>query len=121
MKKLILSAAIILGGLSTMSAQEAMPEQSATPTEETMPAETAAATETDATTATATASTQTGYSEISNDEVPSAVSDALVKAYPNATVSKAYVNENNQYQLDVKVDDKEGSLFADENGKWIQN
>ncbi|MCG9792138.1 hypothetical protein [Flavobacterium algicola] len=119
MKKLILSAAIILGGLSTMSAQETMPEQSATPTEETMPAEAATATETDATTA--TASTQTGYSEISNEEVPSAVSDALVKAYPNATVSKAYVNENNEYQLDIKVDDKEGSLFADETGKWIQN
>ncbi|MCW2121173.1 hypothetical protein M2326_003506, partial [Flavobacterium sp. 7A] len=25
-----------------------------------------------------------------------------------------------EYQLDVKVGDKEGSLFADENGKWIQ-
>ncbi|MCG9792139.1 hypothetical protein [Flavobacterium algicola] len=120
MKKLILSAAIILGGLSTMSAQEAAPEQSTTTTEQTMPAETAAA-ETESNATTATASTETGFSEISNEEVPVAVTDALVKAYPAATLNKAFVNENNEYQLDIKVDDKEGSLFADESGKWIQN
>ncbi|MCG9792141.1 hypothetical protein [Flavobacterium algicola] len=111
MKKLILSAAIILGGLSTMSAQEATPEQSTTPTEATMPAET--------TTETATA--QTGYNEIATDQVPSAVSTALSNAYPDAVLQKAAVNEKNEYQLDVKVGDKEGSLFADETGKWIQN
>ncbi|MCW2119127.1 hypothetical protein [Flavobacterium sp. 7A] len=100
MKKLILSAAIILGSLTTMSAQD----QSTTPTQET----------------TETASSSTGFTEINTAEVPAAVTDALKKAYPDAMLTKAYVNEKKEYQLDVKVGDKEGSLFADENGKWIQ-
>lgn len=119
MKKILLAAAIILGGLSTMSAQEAMPEQGATQTEEAAPAEAAATTET--TTANEDTKTQVGYTEITNEEVPMAVTEALLKAYPEAVLTKAYVNENKEYRLDIKAGDQEGSLFADEAGKWIQN
>ncbi|MCG9792142.1 hypothetical protein [Flavobacterium algicola] len=105
MKKLILSAAIVLGSLSTMSAQEAMPEETTTTTEQTT---------------TTTSSTQTGFTEIAMDQVPSAVMESLKTAYPDAAVTKAYVNENKEYQLDVTMGDKQGSVFADETGKWIQ-
>ncbi|MCW2119128.1 hypothetical protein [Flavobacterium sp. 7A] len=104
MKKLILSAAIILGSLTTMNAQG----PGSTTTEETS-------------TKTETVSPSTGFIEIKTEEVPTAVTEALKKAYPDAVLAKVYVNEKKEYRLDVKVGDKEGSLFADENGKWIQN
>ncbi|WP_418264268.1 hypothetical protein [Flavobacterium faecale] len=110
MKKLILSAAIVLGSLSTLSAQEQMQDQNTVPTEQT-PSSTA-------TEATATSQTET---EIKIEEVPAAVTEALKKAYPEAVINKAYINDKKEYKLDVKVGDREGSLFADENGKWIQN
>ncbi len=106
MKKLILSAAIILGGLTTMSAQEqTTPAETTTPTEQTT---------------TATTQQTDEFTEIKAEEVPAAVTEALKKAYPDAVVSKAYVNEKKEYKLDVKVGDKEGALYADETGKWIQ-
>ncbi len=60
------------------------------------------------------------YTEIAISKVPTAVTDALKTAYPDAILNKAYVNEKKEYRLDVKVGDKEGSLFTDENGNWIQ-
>jgi hypothetical protein len=66
-------------------------------------------------------STQTGgYSEIKNDELPVAVSDALKKSFPDAKLVKVNMNGQKQYKLDVEVGSKVGSLYVDENGKWIQ-
>ena len=116
MKKLILSAAIVLGSLTTMSAQETPAEdQNATPTEQTTPATDQAAPATEEATQT------TGvYNEIKSDEVPAAVTESLKKAYPDAELTKAYVNDKKEYKLEVKMGDKEGALYADETGKWIQ-
>ena len=104
MKKLILAAAIVLGGLSTMNAQAqeetTTPAETTTPTEQAVPA-------TDE------------FTEIKVEEVPAAVIEALKKAYPDAVLNKAYVNGKKEYQLVVKVGDKEGALYADETGKWI--
>ena len=54
------------------------------------------------------------------EEVPTAVTDALKKAYPDAVLTKAYINEKKEYKIEVKIADKEGALYADETGKWIQ-
>ncbi|MBE0390991.1 hypothetical protein [Flavobacterium sp. PL002] len=97
MKKLILSTAVLLGSLSTFAAITSVPnsvEKVITIADE--------------------------FTEIKIEEVPTAVTDALKTAYPDAVISKAYVNENKEYQLDIKLGDKQGSVFADENGKWIQ-
>ncbi|WP_413999561.1 hypothetical protein ACMDB5_03105 [Flavobacterium sp. W1B] len=97
MKKLILSAAIVLGSLSTFAATIATNnpvEKSVTIAEE--------------------------YTEIKIEELPAAVVNALKKAYPDAVLTKAYVNEKKEYKLDITVGEKVGSLFADANGKWIQ-
>ncbi|TDE06546.1 hypothetical protein [Flavobacterium hiemivividum] len=101
MKKLILSAAIVLGSLTTMSAQVQEETKEATTTEQTAPA-------TDV------------YTEIKMEELPAAITEALKKAYPEAVVSKAYINDKKEYKLDVTVGEKAGSLFADANGNWIQ-
>lgn len=97
MKKLILSAAVLLGSLSTFAA--------ITPVENSVEKGITIADE---------------FTEIKIEEVPAAVTKALKIAYPDAVISKAYVNESKEYQLDIKLGDKQGSVFADENGKWIQ-
>ncbi|KVV13227.1 hypothetical protein ACRASX_03855 [Flavobacterium sp. TMP13] len=97
MKKLILSAAIVLGSLSTITA-------SASTVNPTVKSVTIA----------------DEYTEIKIEELPAAITEALKKAYPDAVLTKAYINESKQYKLDLKVGDKEGSLFADESGNWIQ-
>jgi hypothetical protein len=97
MKKLILSAAILLGSMNTFAANATTIdpiEHSVVINEE--------------------------FTEIKIEELPIAVTDALKKAYPDATISKAFINEAKEYRLDVTVGEKVGSLFADENGKWIQ-
>ncbi|MBK0369831.1 hypothetical protein [Flavobacterium agrisoli] len=97
MKKLILSAAIVLGGLTTTVATA----HNVNPIVKSV-------------------SVADEYTEIKLEELPAAVTEALKKAYPDAVVTKAYVNEKKEYKLDVKVGDKEGNLFADANGNWIQ-
>ncbi|MFA9189344.1 hypothetical protein AAGV33_13375 [Flavobacterium sp. FBOR7N2.3] len=124
MKKLILSAAIVLGSLTTMNAQAQ--EENAVPTEQTTPAEQAApvdqtAPAEQATTAEEATSTTTAFTEIKTEEVPAAVTEALKKAFPEAELNKASINDKKEYKLEVKVGDKEGALYADESGNWIQN
>lgn len=104
MKKLILSAAIILGGFSAFAQQSTPPK-----------------TETKAETATQTVQTvKNSYTEIKLEEVPEAVKAALAKAYPTAILNKALINEKKEYELQVKVGDREGSVYADANGAWIK-
>jgi hypothetical protein len=97
MKNLFLSAAIVLGGLTSFAS--------------TLP---------NTTTIVKTISIQDEYTEIKLEEVPSAVTDALKKAYPDAVLSKAFKNTASQYKLDVTVGDKVGSLYANADGTWIK-
>ncbi|MEX0291314.1 MAG: hypothetical protein AB3N14_19580 [Flavobacteriaceae bacterium] len=100
MKKLIFAAVLSLGSL-TAFAQD---------TEEAQ----AEATE-------VVAAAQDDFSEIAVEELPEAVTAAVEKNYPTATINKAYVNEAKQYKLEVSLEDgTSGTLFADENGNWIE-
>ena len=98
MKKLILSAAILLGSLSTF-AQTSVPAKTTVTTQTTV-AET--------------------YTEITIGEVPEAVKSALTKAYPTAILNKAYINEKKEYKLEITVGDKVGALYADATGNWMK-
>lgn len=97
MKNLFLSAAIVLGGLTSFA--------STSPISNTI---------------VKTISIQDDYTEIKLEEVPSAVTDALKKAYPDAVLSKAFKNAKSEYKLDVTVGDKVGSLYANADGSWIK-
>ena len=97
MKNLFLSAAIVLGGLTSFA--------STSPISNTI---------------VKTVSIQEEYTEIKVEEVPAAVTDALKKAYPDAVLSKAYKNAKSEYKLDVTVGDKVGSLYANADGTWIK-
>ncbi len=108
MKKLILSAVILLGSLSAFAQ---------TTTEEGKTLEKQTTTET---TKQAPSQIPDGYTEVKLEEVPVAILESLKKSVPDAKLVNAYINEKKQYKLKVEVGDKEGSLDADENGKWIK-
>jgi len=97
MKNLFLSAAIVLGGLTSFA--------STSPIKNTI---------------VKTISIQDEYTEIKVEEVPAAVTDALKKAYPDAVLSKAYKNTASQYKLEVTVGDKVGALYANADGSWVK-
>ncbi|WP_291285611.1 hypothetical protein [Flavobacterium sp.] len=97
MKNLFLSAAIVLGGLTSFA--------STSPISNTI---------------VKAVSLQEEYTEIKVEEVPAAVTAALKKAYPDALLSKAYKNEKSEYKLEVTVGDKVGALYANADGTWIK-
>ncbi|MBP4140911.1 hypothetical protein MW871_10540 [Flavobacterium sp. I-SCBP12n] len=97
MKKLILSAAIVLGSLSTYAGNVQNEIEIVK-----------------------TVTIQEEYKEVKLEEVPVAIKEALKVAFPDAILNKAFINEKKEYKLDVTVGEKTGNLFADETGKWIQ-
>lgn len=97
MKKLILSAAILVGSLSTLTSVAQVPNAAGE----------------------ATAVIEE-YKEIKLNEVPLAVNEALKKSFPEVKLVKAYINEKKQYKLEVEMGDKVGSLYIEESGKWIK-
>ena len=97
MKNLFLSAAIVLGSLTSFASTSPITN-----------------------TIVKTISIQDEYTEIKVEEVPAAITDALKKAYPDAVLSKAYKNAKSEYKLDVTVGDKVGSLYANADGTWIK-
>nr|WP_199001645.1 hypothetical protein [Flavobacterium sp. ASV13] len=97
MKNLFLSAAIVLGGLTSFA--------STTPITNTI---------------VKTISIADEYTEIKLEELPAPITEALKKAYPDAVITKAYKNEKSEYKLDVTVGEKVGNLFANADGTWIK-
>ena len=97
MKKVILSAILVLGGLSIYASSETTPQQ-----------------------AKMTISVQAEYTEVSADAVPVAVKTALQTAYPKAKLEKAYVNEKKEYKLEISVGDQKATVYSDVNGNWLK-
>lgn len=98
MKKVILSAAIVLGGLSSFAAP------------------TITAHQIDELVMTA----QEEYKEIKAEELPQAVKDALAADFQTATLDKAYVNAEHEYKLEITVDGAASTVYADKDGNWIE-
>ncbi|RZJ53172.1 MAG: hypothetical protein EOO44_09395 [Flavobacterium sp.] len=97
MKKIVLSAAIILGSLSIYAT-------TITPSEEVK----------------IEANFQAEYTEIGTDTVPVAVTKALETAYPGAKLVKAYINDKKEYKLDISVGDQKATVYSDVNGNWLK-
>nr|WP_294783714.1 hypothetical protein [uncultured Flavobacterium sp.] len=97
MKNLFLSAAIVLGSLTSFASTTQVTNNIVK-----------------------TISVEEEYTEIKLEELPAAISESLKKAYPDAVITKAYKNEKAEYKLDVTVGDKVGNLFANADGTWIK-
>jgi len=96
MKKLILSAAILLGGLSTQAA-------------------TVVATEN-----VQSVNIQDAYTEVAADAVPAAVKSTIEKSFPGTKLEKAYKNDKNEYKLEISSGDKKYTVFTDASGNIIK-
>lgn len=60
------------------------------------------------------------FTAIKLDELPEAVITAFEKDFPNAKITKAYVNGESEYKLDVTLKDGEVlELYADAEGNWL--
>ncbi|MEN2402109.1 hypothetical protein GKZ90_0020130 [Flavobacterium sp. MC2016-06] len=97
MKNLFLSAAIVLGSLTSFASTSPVTN-----------------------TVVKVISIEDEYTEIKLEELPAPIAEALKKAYPEAVITKAYKNEKAEYKLDVTVGDKVGNLFANADGTWIK-
>jgi hypothetical protein len=97
MKKLILSAVVVLG---TMSIQAKV-----LPVSQNI---------------NAAVTIQSEYTEVTADAVPAAVKTALQTAYPGAKLDKAFVNEKKEYKLEISVGDQKATVYSDVNGNWLK-
>ena len=96
MKKLILSAAIVLGSLSVNAA--VLPAVSISQS----------------------VLIQSEFTEVSADAVPAAVKSTIEKSFPNTKLEKAYKNEKNEYKLEISSGDKKYTIFTDASGNIIK-
>ncbi|MBO9582646.1 MAG: PepSY-like domain-containing protein [Flavobacterium sp.] len=96
MKKLILSAAIVLGSLSVNAA--VLPAVSISQS----------------------VLVQSEFTEVSADAVPAAVKSTIEKSFPNTKLEKAYKNEKNEYKLEISSGDKKYTIFTDASGNIIK-
>jgi hypothetical protein len=96
MKKLMVSAAIVLGSLSTYAT--IIPVSNIV---------------------TQSVLMQEEYSEVQAEAIPEAVKAALKTAKPDATLVKASVNAKKEYKLEITVGDQKATVYADAEGNWI--
>jgi hypothetical protein len=94
MKKLILSAAIVLGTLSAQAGTILVKN----PMAQTV--------------------TQDEYKEV--DAVPAAIKTALDNAYPGVKLEKAYVNDKKEYKIDIIVRDVKSTVYTDAQGNILK-
>jgi hypothetical protein len=97
MKKLILSAAILLGGLSMQAATSVVGNAIVS-----------------------SVNIQDEYTEITADAVPAAVKSTLEKSFPGTKLEKAYKNEKNEYKLEISSGEKKYTVFTDASGNIIK-
>jgi len=94
MKKLILSAAIVLGGLSMQAGNNVV------------------------TNSIYIINIQDEYKEI--DAVPAAIKTSLDNSYPGVKLEKAYVNAKKEYKLEISVRDVKSVVYTDEKGTILK-
>lgn len=95
MKKLILSAAILLGGLSMQAGNVAVTSSMVQ-----------------------SVNIQDEYKEV--DAVPAAIKTALDEAYPGVKLDKAYINDKKEYKIEITVRGEKSTVYTDATGKILK-
>ncbi|OHT46830.1 hypothetical protein [Flavobacterium tructae] len=95
MKKLILSAAIVLVSLSMQAGNGTMTGLLVK-----------------------TVSVQDEYKEV--DAVPAAIKTALDNAYPGVKLDKAYVNAKKEYKIEITVRGEKSTVYTDASGNILK-
>jgi peptidoglycan hydrolase CwlO-like protein len=95
MKKLILSAVIVLGTLSMQAGNVVVNS-----------------------TAVQLVNVQDEYKEV--DAVPAAIKTALDNAYPGVKLEKAWVNEKKEYKIEITVRGEKSTVYTDLAGNILK-
>jgi len=95
MKKLILSAAILLGGLSMQAENTGLTNP-----------------------VTSSVNYQDDYKEV--DAVPAAIKKSLDEAYPGVKLEKAFVNSKKEYKIEVTVRGEKSVVYTDATGNILK-
>ena len=98
MKKLILSATIVLGSLSINAA--------AIPVINLMNQSLIVV--------------QDEFTEVKTDAIPAAVKSTVEKSFPNTKLEKVYVNEKKEYKIEISKGENKYTVFTDESGNIIK-
>ncbi|MCI9844245.1 hypothetical protein [Flavobacterium pectinovorum] len=94
MKKLIFSAAILLGGLSIQAAAISSGNT------------------------VVKSIIQDEYKEV--DAVPAAVKTGLDNAYPGVKLDKAFVNDKKEYKIEITVRGEKSTVYTDDKGNILK-
>lgn len=97
MKKLILSAAILLGGLSMNAATSVVSNSIVS-----------------------SVNIQDEYKEITADAVPAAVKSTVEKSFVGSKLEKAWKNAKDEYKLEISKEGKKYTFFTDASGNIIK-
>ncbi|HLT33647.1 MAG TPA: hypothetical protein VKZ98_07655 [Aquaticitalea sp.] len=97
MKKIIVAAAIILGGFTSYASAT---EIAITPIHNSINEE--------------------NWKELPKEKLPQAVQDAFKADFKTATLNKAYVNDKQEYKLEFTIDGAASTVYADKDGNWIE-
>ncbi|PKQ43589.1 hypothetical protein [Confluentibacter flavum] len=97
MKKLILTVAILAGGVSTF----ALPNNN-------LPLESTSIVMNEE------------FTEVALDKLPEAITSAVKSDFTTASISKAYVNTSEQYKLELTIDGSTSTVYADKDGNWLE-
>ena len=63
---------------------------------------------------------QDGFNQIARNKVPNAICRTLAMEMPNVTITKVYVNDKDQYKLEIaQADGTISALYTDAQGNWI--
>lgn len=98
MKKLVVSMAVLLGSLTTFANTTITEKQGNTQE----------------------IAIQEEYTEVAVDALPDAVKSAVGTAMPGAVIEKAYINENQEYKLEVKAGEQTATVYTDADGTIMQ-
>ncbi|MGJ5640629.1 hypothetical protein [Formosa sp. S-31] len=62
---------------------------------------------------------QEEFSEITINNLPVSILEAVQKDFTGADIDQAYVNELKEYKLELSLDGVVKVVYADQNGNWI--
>ncbi|MCG2429676.1 hypothetical protein [Aequorivita xiaoshiensis] len=121
MKRLILSTAIVLGGLTAVTAQS--DKEVTAKNEQKTATLTQVEEKVEATQELKlSANAVQDFKEVKASELPEAVQNAVANDFDGATISKAYVNAKGDYKIELTTADaKKATVYANAKGEWIKN
>ena len=109
MKKIIITAAIVLGMFSSYAQVQTD-----------LKSENVSQTSSEAITTESAVASEEEFKVINNDLVTAPVHAALEVAHPGAVIECAHVNKAKEYKLDVAVENEKSTVYSDTEGNWIE-